>query len=433
MGRVRSADGIDRHCWRTMFLVCPWAHTTRVGGRIPFARYVSSVKQSNQAGSPGKLKKSPGAHTSRHTAAAAQAQQKPSGNKSKSAAKRASKVKDITDMSLVFLGTSSSEPTRTRNVTGLALKMGGKSWLFDCGEGTQRQICSAAGFTTPSIERIFVTHMHGDHVFGLPGLLCNIVHNRDNDSEHSPIAICGPPGLRRYIHEALRLTTASVPDHVVTELHSNATTVGHDDDLLPDAQTGHWKVHSDRVCEVWAGRIIHQVDCWGYALHELPIQTIDLAKAIQLGVPAGPLLGQLQQGHSVKIKGGITVRIGDVSTQTRPGRKVVILGDTCNPRNVTELARGCDVLVHESTYDDCFQKVALDRGHSTATMAGEFAFKVEAEQLILTHFSSRYRGQEAIQLMIGQAQKAFKSKRVMAADDFLEIVVPRKDLISCIN
>eukprot|EP00658_Telonema_sp_P-2_P031421 TRINITY_DN23509_c0_g1_i4.p1 TRINITY_DN23509_c0_g1~~TRINITY_DN23509_c0_g1_i4.p1 ORF type:complete len:248 (-),score=28.01 TRINITY_DN23509_c0_g1_i4:54-797(-) len=171
------------------------------------------------------------------------------------------RLKEIADMHLVFLGTSSSEPTRTRNVSGVALKFAGKSWLIDCGEGIQRQIGNVNSLTTCSIEKIFVTHMHGDHVFGLPGLLCNIVHNSPNG--HPPVGIYGPPGLRRYLHEALRMTTAAVPEYFVRELHSSRSTMDHKDDLmceLPQSSKPRWKLHEDGVCTVYAGAITHRVD-----------------------------------------------------------------------------------------------------------------------------------------------------------------------------
>merc|ERR1712166_559223 len=227
-----------------------------------------------------------------------------------------SSIQDISDMRLVFLGTCSSEPTRTRNVTSLALRMGGKTWLFDCGEGTQRQICSTGAFTTPTIDRIFVTHMHGDHVYGLPGLLCNIVHNRDHGTQHPPIAICGPPGLRSFIHEALRLTTATVPDYIVRELHSTPATVTHADDLLPEAvkkdMVGHWQVHSDRVCEVWAGRIIHQVDCWGYVVMENPIKTFVPSRIEPSSAVNSAVTGSKQVHHHILTAFVSTMRKGIV-------------------------------------------------------------------------------------------------------------------------
>eukprot|EP00656_Telonema_subtile_P047958 TRINITY_DN5601_c0_g1_i2.p1 TRINITY_DN5601_c0_g1~~TRINITY_DN5601_c0_g1_i2.p1 ORF type:complete len:349 (-),score=84.55 TRINITY_DN5601_c0_g1_i2:175-1221(-) len=344
-------------------------------------------------------------------------------------------------MRLVFLGTSSSEPTRTRNVSGVALRFGepsrttfltgssgGKSWLFDCGEGTQRQIGRVQALTTCTIERIFVTHMHGDHVFGLPGLLCNIVHN--SPGGHPPIAIYGPPGLRRYLFEALRLTTAAVPPYFVRELHSCRSTAVHKDDLMCEQDLSdsadRWKLHEDSVCAVYAGAITHRVDCWGYVITEKTAYTLDPVKAEGLGVQRSKF-AELKMGQTVTAKSGVQVRMEDVTGATRAGRKLVLLGDTCDPSNVAEMAQGADVLVHESTYDDSLRALAIERGHSTAAMAGEFAAQISAAQLILTHFSARYRNQMAIQSMVADAKSSFGSENVMAADDFLEVVVPRKE------
>lgn len=337
------------------------------------------------------------------------------------------RLQDISDMRLVFLGTSSSEPTRTRNVSGVALRFGGKSWLFDCGEGTQRQIGRVQALTTCTIERIFVTHMHGDHVFGLPGLLCNIVHN--SPGGRAPIAIYGPPGLRRYLFEALRLTTAAVPPYFVRELHSCRSTAVHKDDLLcdRDSETGvRWKLHEDSVCAVYAGAITHRVDCWGFVVMEKTAYTLDPERAEKLGVRGGKL-AELKMGHAVTGLGGVKVSMKDVTGATRPGRKLVLLGDTCDPTNLSDMANGADVLVHESTYDDTLRSLAIERGHSTAGMAGEFASHISASKLILTHFSARYRNQTAIQSMVADAKRSFGSDNVQAADDFLEVVVPRKE------
>jgi ribonuclease Z len=308
---------------------------------------------------------------------------------------------------LTFLGTSSGTPTRTRNVTAQVVGFdNGACWLLDCGEASQHQLMRA-GLRAGRIERILITHLHGDHCYGLPGMLaCMAIQGRTD-----PVQLVGPVGIRELIETVLRLS-----DHVtgfpleIVEVAAHRTLA---------AMSG-WAVS--------AHPIRHRIPCFGYVLREAQRRgRFHPERARALGIPEGPLFGQLQEGRSVTLADGRTIAPELVCDPPRPGRKVVLLGDTQDASGIAVAAQDCDLLVHEATYDADRSDKAEQWGHSTSAMAGDFAQRVGARHLIITHFSSRYTdsaGDDGVPRLVAEAQSRCPGTAVHAADDLWSFTLP---------
>ena len=341
---------------------------------------------------------------------------------------------NFSGVELTFLGTSSGAPSFTRNVSSLALRLDNEIWLFDCGEATQHQLMRSQ-LKYAKITRIFVTHMHGDHIFGLPGLICAIsgtrtAHSKVHGTKAEPLHIIGPPGIRQFIYSSITWSRSVLGmPLVVTELrHSSraggAPTAPHTSvdprgkifmgEYSPDNEaepaphfkderawtelgaSGRlpvWTVYNDGELCVRATPLRHPVPCFGYIVDECDQPgRLDADKAMAMGLPPGREYRLLKEGKSVETASGVVINPEDVIGADRPGRRLVLLGDTCNSSAMLQLGRGADALVHESTFNTEKTTEALFKGHSTATMAGEFAANIRARSLILTHFSNRYAG-----------------------------------------
>lgn len=303
-------------------------------------------------------------------------------------------------MQLTFLGTSAGAPTRTRNVTSQALRFDdGGIWMLDCGEATQHQI-ARAGLRPRRIERILVTHLHGDHCYGLFGMLSSIaIHGRTE-----PVEVIGPQGLRELLETVLRLSQAQLGfPLILREIAAPG----------PVAQQGAWTVSA------WP--MVHRIPSWGYLLREAPRPgRFHPQLAIDLGVPKGPLWRRLQDGEDVELPGGRIVRPADVCEPRRPGRSLLLLGDTADASGALPAALDVDLVVHEATYDDGRGAQAQQWGHSTAGTAGRFAAAVRARALIITHFSARYddaSSPRGVDDLVAEAQAQCPATRVLAARD----------------
>ena len=368
-------------------------------------------------------------------------------------------VSNFSGMELTFLGTSSGSPSFTRNVSSYALRLTDEIWLFDCGEATQHQLMRS-NLRYSKITRIFITHMHGDHIFGLPGLICALsgssaekrrVHNKDPD----PLYITGPPGICEFVKASIicSRTVLGLP-LVVTELTAPGNGVpgfgsndGKNDQAAvqkqmhfaadgrckmflgerwPDngaataptfkdreswskAWSGElelpfWTVHREKRGNVGgtrggaAGGLVvraaplrHPVPCFGYVVDE-PDQAgrIEVEKCVALGLPPGKEYSRLKAGFDVTAPDGTVIKPEQVLGCDRPGRRLCLLGDTCDSIGIARLAKGADVLIHESTFARYKHDEAVYKGHSTSQMAGEFARMIKARNLLLTHFSNRY-------------------------------------------
>lgn len=309
-------------------------------------------------------------------------------------------------MQITFLGTSSGVPTRSRNVSSVALRLPQRAevWLFDCGEGTQHQILRS-DVKISQITRIFVTHMHGDHIYGLMGLLasCGLAGNP------SRIDIYGPPKLDEYLRAAGRYsqTHFSYPVKVHT------------------VQPG--VVYEDEEFTVSCSPLVHRVPDFGYRVAEKDkTGRFDVERAAALGIPSGPLYGKLKRGEVVTLPDGRRVNGAELCGETQIGRKFVYCTDTVYCENAVELARDADVLIHEATFAHQDAELAYQRLHSTSTMAAQTALGAGAKRLIMTHFSPRYAPGNAIELedLLTEARAIFPN--TLMAHDFLTYEIPRR-------
>ena len=271
----------------------------------------------------------------------------------------------------MFLGTSGSMPTAQRAPTAVLVRRGGDRILFDCAEGTQRQLlCSSVGLV--ELREVFLTHYHADHYLGLPGMLKTFALR----GRELPITVYGPPGLGNLFGSLRRIFGKLTYDYELVELRPG--------DVLP---------RGDHRIETFP--VAHGVSGLGYSLveEERPGR-FDVETADALGVPAGPERGVLQRGETVTLADGRVVRPADVLGPARPGRKLSLTGDTAPSPHVVEAVRGADVLVHEATFLDEERERARETLHSTALDAAAVAREADVGLLCLTHLSNRYFGPE---------------------------------------
>jgi ribonuclease Z len=297
------------------------------------------------------------------------------------------------DLSLFFAGTAGSVPTARRGMPAVLLRRGGDRLLFDCGEGTQRQLLRTVGL--PDMQSVFLTHHHADHWLGLPGMLKSF-DLRDRDA---PLTVYGPPGTGELMR-AMRIVYGRLgyPFSVV-ELDAGQS------------------VRFDGY-EVGAFNVRHRTHAFGYAIVEDSRPgRFDAELATELGVPFGPDFGRLQRGEIVN-----GVRPEQVVGPERPGRKVVLSGDTAPCDMVRFAAHEADLLVHEATFTEDERDRAMQTGHSTARQAAEIAREADARMLALTHVSTRYGGGETRD----EARAVFERTVVPRDFDAIEIPLPEK-------
>ena len=302
---------------------------------------------------------------------------------------------------VVFLGTAGSVPTPKRSLPAVLIQRKGEQIMFDCGEGVQRQMVKAkVGFHKKM--KIFVTHMHGDHVLGLPGLLQTMAL-LDREKK---LDIYGPPGIKRFL-ENIRETVQFVLTFPV-EVHEiyEAGVVCEENEYVVQTE--------------WANHVIPSL---AYAFAEKPRPgRFFPEKAKALGVSEGPLWSKLQHGHKIRLPNGKVVKPEEVTGMPRPGRKIVYTGDTRPFKGFVKFAAGADLLIHDATLDDDLAERAEEDGHSTPSQAAKNAKKAKAKQLILTHISARY---EDTSKLLEEARKFFKNTQV--AEDFMKIEIPLKE------
>ncbi len=302
-------------------------------------------------------------------------------------------------MRIVFLGTGGTYPSRLRNVTSVAVQMLGQVLLFDCGEGTQRQLMrSPVSFM--KIDRIFISHLHADHFLGLPGLIQSMsLNDRKQD-----LMVYGPNGLSHNVDSMMSL------GYFESRFRVRAV------DLEPGAKLD-FGSYSVRCVSA-----DHSIPALAYALEEAARPgRFGLRKAKALGIPEGPLFRRLQEGGTVVV-GRRRITPGMVLGRPRPGRKVVYSGDTKPSAKVTALAKGADVLIHDCTLDSSHDRLAAEFGHSTAAQAATVAKKAGVRMLYLVHVSPRY---EDGGLLEKEARRVFK--RSVVAQDLSEYAVRYAD------
>lgn len=303
-------------------------------------------------------------------------------------------------MDLLFLGTVAGVPSKTRNVSAIALiEDQSSNWfLIDCGEGTQHQI-NHTNLSLNNLKMILITHVHGDHSYGLPGLLASSGLNGRTE----PLTIIAPHGIKEWFESTLKNTNLYLPfeiNFVVVENLKSYEFSGYKIDVV---------------------RLSHRVPSYGYSFSELSAQPVlDVKKLQEDELPKGPLWGKIKNGKDVEHEGKIFLCKNYVKFDRKP-RKIVICGDNDDPFLLSESAEDADVLVHESTFAKDLKTRAGEGGHSYAEIVGEFAESADIPNLVLTHFSSRYLSSSENSLSLEDLYneaKSVYSGDLFLADDF---------------
>ncbi|OAT50465.1 ribonuclease Z [Providencia heimbachae] len=304
-------------------------------------------------------------------------------------------------MELTFLGTSAGVPTKERNVTSMILNLVGirKSyWLFDCGEGTQHRILNSP-FKASKIEKIFITHLHGDHIFGLPGLLCS----RSMGGSTDLLTLYGPKGLKQYIETTLSVS-ASYMTYPLEIIEIEAGQLFDDGELI-----------------VTAYSLEHRVECYGYRIEEhAKSGSLDADKLAQDNIPRGPWMQALKAGETITLEEGRVINGADYLGEPIAGKVIAIFGDTEPTEQALLLAKDADLMVHETTLETAFETKANERGHSTTRQAAKLAREAGVKRFVATHLSGRYSTND-IPMLLAECQAEFPNTEM--AEDYLTIKV----------
>jgi len=301
-------------------------------------------------------------------------------------------------LSVRFLGTSASRPTVERNVTAIAMVREGETLLFDCGEGTQRQMMRYG--TSFALADIFFTHMHADHMLGVIGLFRTLALQGRTE----PMRLWGPKGSETLLLQAIALGSDKQPFPLeINEVVPDTPIARKGYSILPYSVD-----HKDKLA-------------LGYALIEdIRLGRFNPDKAREMGIPEGPAWGKLHKGEPVTLDDGRVVHPSDLVGPSRPGRRIVFTGDSRPAESTVRAAEGADLLIHEATFADDEQPRAIETGHATAREAAEIASKAGVKQLVLTHLSARYSVNASE--LLGQAREIFPD--TIVARDGTEVEVP---------
>ena len=283
-------------------------------------------------------------------------------------------------MELIFLDTGAGKPSSNRNVSGLVLNLAseiGECWLFDCGEAVQHQMMRTS-VTLHRIRRVFITHLHGDHVFGLPGVLTS----RSMAENAPPLDIYGPVGLKALVESVLQLSQS----YLTYDLNVHEIEPG--------------LIFQGRKFKVYAQELVHRITCFGFRIEEEDKRgRLDMDKLRADGIVPGPMMQKLKDGEQAFLEDGRMIDGANYVGAPVAGKVVAILGDTRPCEQACELAFGADVLVHEATFASALAANAYSRGHSTFSEAAQIAKDSEVKQLILTHISPRYSKADEVLLL----------------------------------
>ena len=297
-------------------------------------------------------------------------------------------------MEIIFLGTSSAVHSYNRNHPAIILKAFGETMLFYCGEGTQRQLIFAK-VSPMKISKIFLSHYHGDHILGLPGLL----QSMNFRGRETKLTIYGPKGLNTLKNAIFNLGYCKI-DFPIEFIEIGTETIESCEEYIIKSQD-----------------VNHQVPCLAYTVKELKKPRFLREKAIELGVPVGPAFGKLHNGEEVEVNGKI-IKPEQVLGPARKGNKVTYSGDTTPCEEMIEFAKDSTLLIHESTYVNEDADKAKDNFHSTSSDAARIAKKSNSKQLVLTHFSTRYT---SLDDLLKEAKEIFENTKL--AKDFMKIEI----------
>lgn len=305
-------------------------------------------------------------------------------------------------MELFFFGTSSGKPTRSRNVAGAALSFATQTgwYLVDCGEGTQQQILRSP-FSVHDLRAIFITHVHGDHCFGLPGLLASAALG----NRREPLSIIAPRLLRDFIETSLRCTHLNLSFRLEFQ----------------DVETRE-EVFRDRGVEVTRHPLSHRVPSYAFRFVERGVKKkLNISELVRRLVPRGPLWGRLQAGKDVRLDDGTMVRSGEVTLEKWQRRRVVLAGDNDSPGLLREACAEADLLVHEATFTEALRRsLPSDFGHCSAAEVARFAEAIKLPNLVLTHFSARFREAQDCSYPLNQlfedARRYYSGNLLLARD-----------------
>lgn len=299
---------------------------------------------------------------------------------------------------VVFLGTSGSVPTLKRSLPAVMVQCQREQWMFDCGESTQRQMMQAKVSFHKKLK-VFLTHLHGDHVLGLPGVLQTMALM----DRKEPVSVYGPVGIKDFLLCAKETLKFGLTFPVeISEILSEGI------------------ILDEEEYSVEAARSNHAVDSYAYAFIEKPRPgKFYPKKALTLGVPEGELWSKLQGGEKIKLADDRMVKPSDVMGPLRAGRKIVYTGDTRPFEAFAKFAAGADLVIHDCTFDDSLSEKAAVDGHSTPSQAAGQAKAAGAKRLVLTHISARYPDAS---LLLEQAKKVFA--HTVLAEDFMELELP---------
>jgi len=312
-------------------------------------------------------------------------------------------------MKVIFLGTSSGMPTLKRNVSSIALVFINKNklWLWDCGESTQQQI-QKTSLKLSKLEKIFITHLHGDHLFGLPGLLAS--RGLRGGKNQNKVKIFGPEGLDIYLKETLNITKTYVPYEIEIKI------------IPPNLSVG--IIWEDEEYIVRYTEVNHNIKAYAYSVEEKKDRSHFLIeKARRLNIPPGPIYRTLKEGKTIELLNGRIFHGKNFLSKIRKGRKIVFCGDTAYCENLLPLTKGADLLIHETTFSQQEEDLAKRNFHSTTTIAAQIAKEAKVKQLIITHISPRYSSNNnklAITEsgLLAEAQSVFPE--TILAEDFME-------------
>lgn len=306
-------------------------------------------------------------------------------------------------MELVFLGTGAGVPAKERNVSSVALHLfqeRGTSWLFDCGEATQHQILYT-NVKLSKLEKVFITHLHGDHIFGLPGLL----GSRSFQGAETKLTVYGPTGIKDFIEISMKVSNT----HVKYELEI----IEFEEGILFD---------DDTFC-VEVRKVEHGIDSYGFRIMEKDLPGPLLVQELkEIGVKPGPDFARIKRGENIQLSDGRELQAENFVGEPQKGRIITIIGDTKPCDAIDYLSKDADVLVHESTFSSSEGENAHTFFHSTTEDAANVAKKNNVRQLIITHISSRYQGKDS-QVLLEEVRTIFPNSSI--AEDFKQFTIER--------